>query len=272
MTWQGDPASGSGSATPDDETRVDWVAPVGDAPPPPPAPPPSAPTPAPPPPTAGGPTPVPATPWAPAPDNGGLKFGGVLPRLLAWWLDGFLLGIVLAVVAGVLGAVMGSVEGATLVSIVVYVGLTYIYFVGMWTGSGQATLGMRLFNLRVGNATDGRELTMSQATVRWFAMGMWISAVAVLPPPVSTLVSMGGTLWYLVLLISTVASPVRQGIHDRIAGSAMTAPIGREGPIVPCAVLFVVLFVVLMVVAVVGLIALGAALSQMITVDPGPSY
>ena len=204
-------------------------------------------------------------------DNGGLKFGGVLPRLLAWWLDGFLLGIVLVVVAGVMGAIMGSVQGATLVSTVVYVGLTFLYFVGMWTGGGQATLGMRLFNLRVGNATDGRELTMSQATVRWFAMGMWASAAAVLPPPLSTLVSMAGSLWYLVLLISTVASPVRQGIHDRVSGSAMVAPIGREGPVVPCAVLFVLLLVVLPIVAIIALVAIGTQLSDML-IQGVPSY
>lgn len=247
MTWQGDPSMGAEPT-----------------PPPPPAPPPAAPPPA-------GAWAPPETAPASAPENGGLKFGGVLPRLLAWWLDGLLLGIALVVVAAVMGAIMGSVQGATLVSTVVYVGLTFLYFVGMWTGGGQATLGMRLFNLRVGNATDGRELTMSQATVRWFAMGMWVSAAALLPPPLGTLLSMAGSLWYLVLLISTVASPIRQGIHDRAAGSAMVAPIGREGPIVPCAVLFVLLLVVLPIVAIVGLLALGTQISD-ILVDAGTSY
>ncbi len=165
-----------------------------------------------------------------------LKFGGVLPRFLAWTLDGLLLSIALGVISGILGAVMGSGDTAFLVATVVYIGMTFLYFVGLWTGGSQATFGMRLFHLRVGNAADGRTLTMSQAAMRWFALGFWINALALLPAPAGSLLSFVGLFWYLGLLISTAASATRQGFHDRLARSAMVAPVGNEGPVMPCVV------------------------------------
>ena len=140
----------------------------------------------------------------------------------------------------------------------------------MWTGSDQATLGMRLFNLRVGNAADGRPLTMAQAAVRWLALGLWINGASILPSPLPGIIGLFGLLWYLALLISTVTSPTRQGIHDRAAGSGMVQPVGREGPVMPCLVLFVLVLVVLPIVAIVGLIFIGGQVSQILQ-DVGTS-
>lgn len=274
MTWQGDGGTRPAGEAPDDETRVDWPASGADAteppssppagPPGPPAAPPAPPT-SYPPATAAWAAPRPAAaPVTPGQGATGLRYGGVLARWLAWVLDGFVLSILLLLVSGVMGAVMGDLYGAVLVSTVVYVGATFLYFVGMWTGGGQATLGMRLFNLRVGNAVDGQPLTMTQAVVRWLVLGLWVNFATVLPAPASTLVSLAGTLWFLVLLISTVASPTRQGIHDRVAGSSMVQPIGREGPVMPCLVTFVLLLVVLPIVAIVALIFLGGAVSEIL--------
>ena len=61
------------------------------------------------------------------------------------------------------------------------------------------------------------------------------------------------------LLVTTVTSPTKQGLHDRFAGSAIVQPIGREGPVIPCLILLVLLFVVLPLIAVVGLLAVGSA-------------
>jgi uncharacterized RDD family membrane protein YckC len=270
VTWQGDGGTGPSGDAPDDETQAAWPA-TGASPTEPPATPPGPPPapPAAPPPQAAYPPPLAA--WAPlaptmgqGPGSAGLRYGGVPARWLAWVLDGLILSIFLVFVSGFMGALMRDSYGAVLVSTVAYVGATFLYFVGMWTGGGQATLGMRLFNLRVGSPADGSALTMTQAVLRWIALGLWVNFAAVLPAPASTLVSLLGVLWYLALLVSTLASPTRQGIHDRIAGSAMTQPIGREGPVVPCLFMFVLFVVVLPIFAIVALIFLGGAVSDIL--------
>jgi uncharacterized RDD family membrane protein YckC len=274
VTWQGDGGTGPAGEGPDDETRVDVPATGAEViqqPPTPPVAPPLAP-PAPPPAFDGPSYPPPAAGWAPpassvagaGPGSGGLKYGGVLARWLAWVLDGFVLSILLLVVSAFMGGLMRDTYGAVLVSTVVYVGATFLYFVGMWTAARQATLGMRVFNLRVGNAADGQPLTMTQAVIRWLALGLWVNFAAVLPAPASTSVSVLGLLWYLVLLVSTVASPTRQGIHDRVAGSSIVQPIGREGPVMPCLLVMVLLVVVLPIVAIVTLIFLGGAVEEIL--------
>ena len=86
----------------------------------------------------------------------------------------------------------------------VYVGATFLYFVGMWTGGGQATLGMRVFNLRVGNAVDGQPLTMS-AGHRALAGARAVDQLRGGPPRTDEHAGLAcsGLLWFLVLLIST---------------------------------------------------------------------
>jgi uncharacterized RDD family membrane protein YckC len=204
-------------------------------------------------------------PQAYAPPPGTLKFGGVLPRVLAYWLDSFLVGIIVALVGGLLGAIAGSAGFDSLViTTVLSVGTYALYFIGFWTGGSRATPGMRLFHLQVGQAVDGRTLTVGQAVIRWVALGYPFTLLSVVPwfaLPVSGLL----LLWELALLVSTAISPTRQGIHDRIAGSAMVAPEGNEGPVIPCLVLAVILVVVLPVVAIVALLAIGAQVQQILT-------
>jgi uncharacterized RDD family membrane protein YckC len=293
VTWQ----SGGGAGSPDqpagDETQVDWTpSPQGPVPLPP------APPPAPAAPSAGGaggytypaetasqpalpvepPAPVyPAAPggsvppggtWQPpqafVPQPGSLKFGGVLPRLLAYWLDSFIVSIVVALIGGLLGAMAGSAGfDSFVITTVLSVGTYALYFIGFWTSGGRATPGMRLFHLQVGQAADGRDLTMGQAVVRWAALGYPVTLLTVVPwlvLPVSSLLF----LWEVVLLASTALSPTRQGLHDRVAGSAIVAPEGNEGPVIPCLVLAVILLVVLPILAIVALIAIGTQVEQIL--------
>ena len=49
------------------------------------------------------------------------------------------------------------------------------------------------------------------------------------------------TLGWIVLLVTTAASPTKQGLHDRIANSAIVQPIGREGPVTACLILLAAL-------------------------------
>jgi hypothetical protein len=82
-------------------------------------------------------------------------------------------------------------------------------------------------------------------------------------------------VWAVILLVTTAASPTKQGLHDRFAGSAIVQPIGREGPVIPCLILLVLLFVVLPLIAVVGLLAVGSQLTEILSevgtsIEPGP--
>ncbi len=204
-------------------------------------------------------------PQAYAPQPGALKFGGVLPRLLAYFLDGFIVSILVALVGGLLGAIAGSAGfDSFVVTTVLSVGAYALYFIGFWTSGARATPGMRLFHLQIGQAADGRRLTVGQAGIRWVAMGYPFALLGIVPA-LAVLSSLPLAIWSLVLLVSTAMSPTRQGIHDRVAGSAMVAPEGNEGPVIPCLVLAVILFVVLPIVAIIGLIAVGTQVQQILT-------
>lgn len=100
-----------------------------------------------------------------------------------------------------------------------------IYYVLFWSGGRRATLGQRAFGIQVANAFDGQPLTTGQAVRRYLGIGQWIGLLLVLPYISAAIFAVVAVaLWYLVLLISTVVSPTKQGIHDWIAGSAVVRP------------------------------------------------
>ena len=220
-------------------------------------------------------TPQPGAPvaWAaPAPEATGLavpgalglRFGSTLGRFLAWWIDWFLIVIAAALVLGVIGlAAPSSRSSSTLLTTVLSLGGSFLYFVGLWTSSGRATLGMRIMKLQVGNASDGRILTIEQATLRWVALGIPFQAFS-LVPALSGAAAGLLFLWYLALLISTLTSPTRQGLHDRIANSAMVQPIGASTPATACLILLILLFL-LPIIAIVALIGLGGQMSTILS-------
>ena len=178
------------------------------------------------------------------PGAAGLRFARVLHRFLAWVMDAIIVGLTTAIVAGVVAAASrGTASETAAIYTVIYLGVAFLYFVGLWTGAGRATLGMRVMKLQVGNAFDGRTLTMSQATLRWIGLGLPLQALSLLP---GASTAIGGLiiLWYLVLLITTAISPTRQGLHDRFAGSAIVQPVGASTPAMACLVLVVLLLVV----------------------------
>jgi uncharacterized RDD family membrane protein YckC len=285
MTWQGAGAAGDrgdpgdpGTDEIPDERNIGGTEagrPQPSPPPPFPAPPPMQP-PVPPPPGGPGYMPVPdaSVAWgAPSaaptglevPGAPGLRFGGVLIRVLAYWLDA----ILVALVGGLLGGAVGIAAGedssaASLIMAVIYFGVEFLYFVGLWTSGGRATLGMRLMKLQIGNAFDGRTLTMSQAVRRWLALGLPFQALSLLPGAASALGGLA-SLWALVLLISTAISPTRQGLHDRFANSAIVQPIGASTPALACLLLLVLLLVVVPLIAIVALILLGGQVSTILS-------
>jgi len=194
----------------------------------------------------------------------GLRYAGALPRLLAYWMDGILVGIIAGLFTGIISAAAPDSGAAALAGAIIGLGVSLLYFMAFWTSSGRATPGMRLFGLEIGAAGDGRTLSMGQAAVRWVALGSWIQVLALLPG-FAGLLGLVSLVWAVALLVTTVSSPTKQGLHDRFAGSAIVQPIGRDGPVVPCLILLVLLVVVLPLIVVVGLIAMGTQLTEILS-------
>ena len=165
----------------------------------------------------------------------GLVFADTYSRFAAYFLDGLLLSALISLPPALLGFYdYTSVYPPEPMPRATFIGTTIFgiaaqaaYFLWFWTGGRRATPGQRVFDIQLGNAFDGQPLTMSQAIARWFAMGWWVSVVILLP--FFGLAVMGyaaGVVWWLILGISIIVSPTKQGIHDRIARSALVRPAG----------------------------------------------
>ena len=221
-------------------------------------------------------TPAPEVAWAPPPTSGerevpgapGFAFASTARRFVAWVLDNLLIGIAAIVLASVIAAVANvelSGRSTTYYAIfsVLTVALTFVYFVLFWTGGRRATPGMRALQLQVGTAFDGRPLEISQAILRWALLGYPLSLAALIPSvTVSNGISLVAFLWYLALLVSTIASDTKQGIHDRVVRSAVVQPagLGSSGLVTAC-LLIAIIFILLPIVAIFGLIFLGGQIS-----------
>jgi len=162
----------------------------------------------------------------------GLIYAGVIPRTIAWFLDGFLIGLTSLVVLGVLIAVIvGSPQqGDAALSVIAWIGIAVIagvYFIGFWTGPRRATPGMRLLKLQVGFVATGQPLTTRQAVVRVAALGIPVWPLVAIPV-LSVVSGVALTVWPVILLVSTAVSARRRGLHDRVAWSAVVVPGGRS--------------------------------------------
>jgi uncharacterized RDD family membrane protein YckC len=177
--------------------------------------------------------PVSAQPRAGAPDPGGygsapqprIVYGGVLIRLAAFLIDSFVIGIPLGIlfgvlaVAGVLGSPVaqsdlpapppgGTAMGAVVLNSpaiflfclfgLVVAAAYYVYF---W-GSSGSTLGMRLFELHVGDANTGQPIGIGRAVLRYVGF-----VVAAFPCWI-------GLIW-------AAFDPRMQGWHDKIASTVV---------------------------------------------------
>ena len=272
----------------DDTQRLTWIA---AAPPPPPAPA-AAPGPWP----ATDPSPIPGGVWASPPYAGGgrfavpgapgLEYAGALPRFVAYVIDCFIAGIVAGIVLFALGLVLAiagvtwgspnaspfaasSIASSLLFSLVA-LAIQAGYFAVQWASSARATLGMRLLNLQLGDAATGRQIDLGQAFRRWLAMGDWLSVVGVLAV-LGGMANLALLAWTLALLVTTVASPTKQGLHDRFAGTAMVRPAGSSsnGLVLGCVAGLVILFLVA-IISLVALIFLGGQVSSILS-DVGTS-
>jgi uncharacterized RDD family membrane protein YckC len=162
----------------------------------------------------------------------GLVFSDTPSRLVAYLLDS----IVIAVLFSVPLALLGGYDFAypdfpdrnvMIVGALISLSLQVIFFVWFWSGGRRATPGQRVMRIQVANAFDGQPLSLRQAVKRWIGLGFWINFPLVLPYMVHAIAStVIAAIWWLVLLITTAASPTKQGLHDRFAGSALVRPAG----------------------------------------------
>jgi uncharacterized RDD family membrane protein YckC len=164
----------------------------------------------------------------------GLVFSDTPSRLMAYLLDGFVIAPLYYVAFALVGLDANSVGFGRFPDRNLYVLATLIglaiqgaYFVSFWSGGRRATPGQRVFGIQVANAFDGQPLTIGQAFGRWAAMGSWIAIPFVLPIMAAAIVSaVAVAVWNMLLLMSTIVSPTKQGLHDRFARSALVRPAG----------------------------------------------
>jgi uncharacterized RDD family membrane protein YckC len=146
-----------------------------------------------------------------------------------------------------------------------YVVLVAAYYAGCWWAF-RRTLGQRLLSLQVASIEGPDNLPAWRAVLRWLVLGgiaeiasavaivMLVNVYATVPfsagalggsslsvlttdprvrtaEAVSSVVSWGSTLWWIVLVISAALSSHKRGIHDLLAGSIVLG----KAPIAPVA-------------------------------------
>jgi uncharacterized RDD family membrane protein YckC len=162
----------------------------------------------------------------------GLVFSDTPSRLWAYLLDGFVLSPIYFLVFSLFGFDFSNPtleampdRNAWLVGSLVAFALNAAYFVWFWSGGRRATPGQRVFSIQVANAFDGQPLTTTQAVKRYLGMGQWVGILALLPYLATAVLSFVlAWAWLVVLLLTSIASPTKQGLHDRFAGSALVRP------------------------------------------------
>jgi RDD family protein len=230
-------------------------------------------------PSPGAPGPTgPIVNWAPppaapeVPGAPGLSFADTASRIVAYVIDIAILGIIGFVIAALLG--LGEATTRTsgsntfssyfvsttnpIVSLIFAV-IGAAYFILSWSGGRRATIGQRLLHLQVGNAFDGLPLSTEQALRRWIGLGSFLGLLAFIRP-IAGLASLAQLIWIVVLVITTVRSPTKQGLHDRFANSAVVKPSGEGTSGLAMACLLVIgLIVVLAIIGIIAAVMMGPA-------------
>ncbi len=211
-----------------------------------------------------------AVPGAP-----GVYFASTLTRYAAYLIDSLLVAVLAFAAEFVIGAALGVgliIGGQDehlldasydALGVGVAIAVSLAYFVLSWTTRGRATPAQRMFGIQVGRAFDGQPLGRRQAAIRWAALGNVLDVLYIVPVLAGPALVIR-SIWSLVLLVSTVRSTTKQGLHDRWAQSAVVAfRAGTSGAAITCLILVLVL-PVLAVVGIIALIFLGTQISQIL--------
>jgi len=188
----------------------------------------------------------PAAPVARPAVGEGLVIAGVFSRVVAFVIDSLILGCITLAIGVAIGAYReGSTQTLALGVGLVGVAIDGLYFVALWTSGWRATLGMRLIGIRVLQAADAGVLPLDAAAVRWLALTGIVQLLAILPVA-GGVFGLIALVWVIVLLATTATDRLRQGLHDRWAGSVVVqpAPGGSGAAVVGCVVLIALAFFV----------------------------
>lgn len=108
--------------------------------------------------------------------------------------------------------------------------LSATYFIVTWRVFGGSP-GQRLLGMRIWAEDRGFPITIGQGFVRWLFIGPPLGVQAIASVAISgegeALLIVALLVWYVVLLVSTARSPLKQGLHDRAARTIVTK-IGRQ--------------------------------------------
>ena len=154
-------------------------------------------------------------------------------RTGAWLIDMTLLVVVVLAVATVLGLTGSRLgtwvadDGTTTTANATYIPAQWsglllalasaLYAIPMWR-LNRATLGQRLRNLRVVDASEPRSLSWPQASVRWLVLFGW--AFVVMGSGIAALSGICTILfvaWFAVLILTVRRGATAQGLHDSLA-------------------------------------------------------
>lgn len=174
----------------------------------------------------------PPTGWAAPPPPvqagpAGFYYADVPNRAIAYIIDVIILAIVNLIAFAVLSAVgLSIISGleynyvAGLILAIVSLVVSGAYFIYTWTAM-RGTLGMKALGMQIGNAGDGKTLTMDQAIRRWIALGAPFGIAQALNPlpGIGILLGLVALGWFIYLLWTTYSSPTKQGFHDTFANT-----------------------------------------------------
>jgi uncharacterized RDD family membrane protein YckC len=174
------------------------------------------------------------TSTAPVAGPAGFFYADIPNRAIAYIIDSIILFVAFLIVAAV-----GTSIGLRTVSLdltssgflsfnpiagiiygVINLAISVAYFVYTWTAM-RGTVGMKALGMQIGNAQDGKTVSMDQALRRALilfgpgavsqALGGW--------GILGILISLASIGWFVYLLYTTAVSPTKQGFHDKFANT-----------------------------------------------------
>jgi uncharacterized RDD family membrane protein YckC len=170
---------------------------------------------------------------------GGVALSDAPSRIIATFIDFFILGIVGYIVNVITTSIFGdtfagglfgisvktqSLIGA-IITVAVLLALTGIYFIYGWTRMGGATIGNRVMKVSVRDQATGGPITQNQAITRWLFLGAPWAVNFLYGWSIGWLLSLLILVYYIYLLYSIANDPMRQGLHDKQA-KTVVAKIG----------------------------------------------
>jgi len=169
---------------------------------------------------------------------GGIALADGPSRYIALFIDFIILGIVGWIVNTITTSIFGdnflgflglayktqSLLGA-IITVVVMLAVTGVYFIYTWTKMNGQTIGMRVLKLSVRDAASGGPITQNQAITRWVFLGLPWAINFLYGWAIGIIISLLVLVYYLYLIYTVATDPMRQGLHDKQA-KTVVAKIG----------------------------------------------